>query len=126
MTRHVRDERGSVSIVLVALLGAVLVSAMGTADVGTALSAAARAHDAADAAALAVATEMAMPTGRAPEDVAAEYAARNRATIASCSCDPSRFEAVVSVRVFVGRLLLFPDDLSVEATARAVVVLPAS
>jgi secretion/DNA translocation related TadE-like protein len=113
-----------VTVVLVALLGAVLLLAMGLADVGAALAAAARAQDAADAAALAAAEEMAMPTGRSPTEVAAEYAARNGTEVTTCACDPASFEAVVTVRVPVGRLLLFDDDRTVLASARAVVALP--
>jgi secretion/DNA translocation related TadE-like protein len=118
------EERGSVTIVLVALLGMVMVIGMGLADVVAALGAAARAQDAADTAALAAAQEMAMPTGRSPADMAAEYAERNASSIISCDCDPTTFEAVVTVRVPVGGLLLFPDDRFVDASARAVVDLP--
>lgn len=117
-------ERGSVTIVLVAVLGMVMVIGMGLADVVAAVAAASRAQDAADAAALAGAQEMAMPTGRSPEEVAAEYAARNASSIVSCACDPTTYQAVVTVRVPVGGLLLFPDDRFVDASARAVVDLP--
>jgi hypothetical protein len=109
---------------MVALLGIVMVAGMGMADVAAAVAAAARAQDVADAAALAAAQEMAMPTGRSPADVAAEYAARNGSSVVSCGCDPETFEAVVTVRVPVGRLLLFPDDRVADASARAVVNVP--
>jgi secretion/DNA translocation related TadE-like protein len=120
----IADERGSVSIVLVALLGIVVLLATGVADAAAALHASERAHDAADAAALAAAVEMAMPEGRSATDVAAEYAARNGATLVECACDPTTFEAVVSVRAPVGRLWLFADDLVADASARAVVAMP--
>jgi secretion/DNA translocation related TadE-like protein len=119
-----RGERGSVSVVLVALLAVVLLLGMGLADVAAALTAATRAQDAADAAALAAAQEIALPSGRAPADLAAEYAARNGSSLVACTCDPASFQAVVTVRVPVGRLLLFADDGSATASARAIVVVP--
>ncbi len=119
--RVVPRERGSVSIVTVAILGLVLVVALGVADVTAVALAAARAQDAADAAALAAAQEIALPAGRTPQDVAGEYAARNGAALVACTCDPASFEASVTVRVPVGRLLLFLDDRTVDASARAVV-----
>jgi secretion/DNA translocation related TadE-like protein len=126
MTRIVGGERGSVSIVLVALLGVVVLLATGVADAAAALHAAERAQDAADAAALAAAQELAMPEGRTPDDVAAEYAQRNGGVLVACACDPAAFEVVVTVRAPVGRLWLFADDLAADASARAVVVIPAS
>jgi secretion/DNA translocation related TadE-like protein len=119
-----RGERGSVTVVVVALLGVVTVAGMGVADAAAAVAAAARAQDAADAAALAAAQEMAVPMGRPPGEVAAEYAARNGSSIVSCKCDPATLEAVVTARVSVGRLLLFRDDRVVDASARAVVNVP--
>ena len=121
MIRCASAEHGSVSVVLVAVLAMILVLAAGLADATAALAAADRAQDAADAAALAAAQEMAMPQGRTPSDIAAEYAARNEVAIVSCACDPASFEAVVSVRAPVGRLWLFADDLEAAASARAVV-----
>ena len=56
---------------------------------------------------------------------AADYAARNGAELVSCTCDAGAREATVEVRVAVGRLLLFGDDRSVTARARAEVDLPA-
>jgi secretion/DNA translocation related TadE-like protein len=119
-----RDDRGSVSVVVVAGAAVVLVLTMGVADVGRALTAAARARAAADAAALAAAQELAFPTTTAPGDVAAEYASANGATIVTCACEPGTFEAVVEVSVPVGRLFLSTDDRRASATARAVVDLP--
>lgn len=124
MRRDIASDRGSVSIVLVALLGVVVLLATGVADAAAALHASERAQNAADAAALAAAEEMAMPAGRTPEDAAAEYADRNDVVLVHCACDPATFEAVVTVRVPVGRLWLFADDLVADGSARAVVVLP--
>jgi len=124
MRARLAGDRGSVSIVLVALLGVVVLTATGVADAASALHASERAQDAADAAALAAAQEIAMPEGRTPDDVAAEYAARNGGTLLTCACDPATFEVVVTVRAAVGRLWLFADDLTADASARAVVAVP--
>ena len=118
------DDRGSVSVVVVAGAAVVLVLTMGVADVARAMTAAARARAAADAAALAAAQELAFPTAAAPADVAAEYAGANGATIVTCTCEAGTFEAVVEVSVPVGRLFLSTDDRRASATARAVVDLP--
>jgi Flp pilus assembly protein TadG len=125
----VRDhERGSVSIVVAALMAMALVLAMGAADLARALTGAARAQTAADAAALAAAQELASASsaGVEPADLAAAYAERNGAVLTSCSCDAGGSEAVVSVTVQVGALMLAPDDRVVTARARAVVELPGS
>jgi secretion/DNA translocation related TadE-like protein len=124
VSTHLVGERGSVSVVLVALLGMVVLIATGVADAASALHASERAQDAADAAALAAAQEIAMPEGRTPDDVAAEYAERNGGTLVTCACDPATFEVVVTVGAPVGRLWLFADDLVADASARAVVAIP--
>ncbi len=121
-----RGERGSVSIVVVALMAVALVLSMGAADLARVLTGAARAQTAADAGALAAAQELAVgSSGSAPGDLAAEYAGRNGAVLTSCSCDAGGTEAVVTVTVQVGALLLAPDDRVVTARARAVVDVPA-
>jgi Flp pilus assembly protein TadG len=125
----VRDhEHGSVSIVVAALMAMALILAMGAADLARVLTGAARAQTAADAAALAAAQELASASsaGVEPADLAAAYAGRNGAVLTSCSCDAGGSEAVVSVTVQVGALMLAPDDRVVTARARAVVELPAS
>lgn len=124
MTRRRRQE-GSASIVVAAIIAALVVLALGAADLARVLTAAATAQTAADAAALAVAQELALPGALEPVDVAAEYAVRNGATVVACECERETFEAVVTVRAPVGPLLLFTDDRAVEATARGVVDLPA-
>jgi secretion/DNA translocation related TadE-like protein len=117
----VRSERASVSIVAAGAMVIALVLAMGTADVAKVLIAQTRAQTAADAAALAAAQELALPEGRTPTDVAAEYASRDGASLSSCTCEVGSFEAVVEVALAVGPLLLFDDDRAVTAKARAVV-----
>jgi secretion/DNA translocation related TadE-like protein len=119
------SERGSVSVLVAAIVGVVVVLALGTADVARVLAMAASAQTAADASALAAVQELAMPSGLVPAEVASEYAERNGASLVSCDCHVEAYEAVVTVRMPVGTLLLFGDDRLVEAVARAVVDLPA-
>ncbi len=122
--RPPRDERGSVSVLAAAIVAALVVMALGTADLARVLIVAASAQTAADVAALASAQELALPGDLEPADVAREYAERNGAEMLACECDTGTFEAVVTVRIAVGSLLLFADDRAVEARARAVVDLP--
>lgn len=119
-----KGQRGSASVVVAAVMAVLVAFAMGSADLARVLVAAARAQTAADAAALAAVQEQALDSGLVPGELAAEYAARNGAELTSCACEAGAFETVVSVRVPVGPLLLFPDDRVVVAEARAVVDLP--
>ncbi len=116
-----RSERGAVSLVTAAVAGMALVLAMGAADVARVLVASARAQTAADSAALATAQELAIPSGRDPAAVAADYAGKNGGSLVACRCDPGTFEATVTVSVGVGPLVLVPGERAVEAAARAVV-----
>jgi secretion/DNA translocation related TadE-like protein len=119
-----RRQHGSVSVVLATGMLVVLVLTMGVADVGRVLVARSKARTAADAAALAAADELALPTGRDPAMLAAEFAARNGATLTACTCDVGTFESVVAVTVHVDGLLLIPGARDAVARARAVVDLP--
>jgi secretion/DNA translocation related TadE-like protein len=121
----VRDERGSVSVVVAAAVGMALVVTMGAADVGRALIARSRAEAAADLAALAAAQELAFPSGIDPAGFAADYAERNGARLVSCSCAQGTSEAVVRVAVRVRGFLMPLADRDVIGIARAVVDLPA-
>ncbi|HET7235238.1 MAG TPA: Rv3654c family TadE-like protein [Actinomycetota bacterium] len=119
------SERGSVSIIVAAMMAAIVVLALGAADVARVFAVASRAQSAADAAALAAAQELALPAGEgSPGDIAAAYAIRNGAALRTCACEPGTFDAQVEVDVAVGPLSLAPDDLRVTASARAVVDLP--
>ena len=69
-----RREDGSVSIVVAAVILLSLVLSMGFADVARVLIARSHARTAADAAALAVAQELVLPTGEDPAQVAARFA----------------------------------------------------
>ena len=112
------------SVLVAAFVAVLVVLCLGAADVARVLTEAAEAQTAADAAALAAAQELALPGDLEPADVAREYAVRNGAELVDCTCERETFEAVVRVRAPVGPLLLFADDRSVEAVARAVVDLP--
>ena len=118
------SERGSVSVLLAAGILVVLVLALGVTDLGRVLIARSKARTAADAAALAAADELALPSGADPAVLAAEYAARNGADLTACTCAVGTFEADVMVQVTTGDLLLFPGARVVVARARAVVDLP--
>jgi secretion/DNA translocation related TadE-like protein len=120
----VRGERGSVSVVSVAILLVTMVLALGATDLAGVLIAASRAQTAADAGALAAAQSIAFPGGAEPGAIAADLAARNGGRLRSCACEPGTLEARVEVEVPVGRLFLSPDDLVVAARARAVVEVP--
>ena len=117
-------ERGSVSLIAAGIMTMLFVLAVASADLARVLSAAARAQTAADAAALAAAQELALPSGETPSSVAAGYAEKNGAELIACSCPPGSGEAVVEVRIPTGDLMMFPDTEPVHASARAVVDLP--
>jgi secretion/DNA translocation related TadE-like protein len=123
----VNDDRGSVSILVAAVIAALLVLTMGAADVARVFVAASKAQTAADAAALAAAQALAIsqedPT---PSDLAREFAERNGAVLDACECEPGTFVATVSVRVGVRDLFLVAGDRAVVARARAEVDLPES
>src|SRR6185369_14697946 len=73
---RVREQRGSVSVLLASGILVILVLVLGVTDVGRVLIARSKARTAADAAALAAADELALPTGADPAELAAEYARR--------------------------------------------------
>ena len=107
MTGHRRDQRGGMTIVVVAVvvMGLALTAAAGR--LGTALVARARADTAADAAALAAADMLALGRGEGVATAAAgETAAANGATLVRCTCTGDRAEVVVEVTT--GGLLAGP------------------
>jgi secretion/DNA translocation related TadE-like protein len=117
----VRSERGSASLVAVAIVAVVMVLAIGASDLARVLIGSTKAQNAADAAALAAAQELAVSSGNDPADLAASYAAMNGAELLECRCAPGSFEALITVRVPLASLATVPGDRSVEARARAVV-----
>ena len=114
-----RRERGSVSVVAAAVLLVTVVLALASVDVLRVLSAKDRAQTAADAAALAAAQELMMPSQRSPAQVAATYATDNGATLVACRCDFGSTDAVVTVERTVS-LPFLGERRTVRATARAV------
>jgi secretion/DNA translocation related TadE-like protein len=117
----VNHEGGSVSVVVAVLVAMIVVLGLGAADLAKALVAVSRAQSAADAAALAAAQELALPSGRETPDAASVYAARNGAELIECRCAAGTLEATVQVRVPVGYLSTLGGERNVEARARAVV-----
>jgi secretion/DNA translocation related TadE-like protein len=116
-----QHERGSVTVVTAAIVGIVVVLTLGAADLGAVLVAREHAHQAADAAALAAAQELALPSAGSPQDQAAAFARHNGASLVACTCAPGSLEALVEVEVDVGHLFLLPGAHLVRSSARAVV-----
>src|SRR5262245_58458574 len=93
-----KRERGSVSVVMLAVLVAGLALAMGAARLGGALVGRARAETAADAAALAAADRLALGGGAAAaRAAAARTAASNDARLLTCDCAGASAAVVVEV-----------------------------
>jgi secretion/DNA translocation related TadE-like protein len=118
------NDDGTVTVVAAAVLAVSLVCSMGVADIARALHARADARTAADAAALAAAQELAMPSGRDPAALASAYAERNGATLVACACAGGTADAVVTVRRSLDGLWFVPGPIDVSAEARAVVDFP--
>jgi secretion/DNA translocation related TadE-like protein len=113
-------ERGSITVLSAGILLLAGVLVLATVDLMQAVLGQARAQVAADAASLAAAQEIALPTGRSPAEVAAEYAAMNGAILLVCRCEPGTAEAVVEVEAPVTLVFVGPDR-TVRASARAVI-----
>ncbi|MGZ5214080.1 MAG: pilus assembly protein TadG-related protein [Actinomycetota bacterium] len=119
-----RRERGSVSIVVAAIVLLALILSVGVTDVARVLVARSHARTAADAAALAAAQELALPSGADPADVAAGYAELNDAILSDCVCAAGTSDATVTVSIVVDGFLLVTGQRTVTARARAVVDMP--
>ena len=113
-------QRGSVTIIAAAVLFLAGALSLVAVDILRALQAKARAQTAADAAALAAAQEIALPSGITPEQAAADYAGRNGATLVACACAEGTAEAIVEVEVPVV-LVFLGGDRTVKGEARAVI-----
>ena len=93
-------DRGSVSVVMVAVVVIGLVLSVGAARLGAALVARARADSAADAAALAAADALALGRDVATaREAARDIAAHNDARLVECDCAGSAAEVLVEVDV---------------------------
>jgi uncharacterized membrane protein len=119
-----KRETGSVSVLLAGGMVLALVLTMGVTDLGRVLVARSKARTAADSAALAVAQELAVPTGADLVALADLYVSMNGARLTGCSCEPGTHEAIVETSVQVGDLLLYPGSPDVSARSRAVIDLP--
>ena len=116
-------SRGSASLVLMVALGVAAIQAAFGADVTRASAGRVRAQAAADAAALAAAQELVVPSDRTPAEVAAEYAEMGGARLMACRCDPGADDVVVTVELDA-RLPFLDQVRTVTASARAVVAAP--
>jgi secretion/DNA translocation related TadE-like protein len=119
-----RREDGSVSLLAAAAMVVVAVLVMASADLARVLRARAEAQTAADAAALAAAQELALPSDAEPEEFAEDMAARNGASLLACACSRGSFDAEVQVQVPVGSMLILRGVESITTRARAVVEVP--
>ena len=119
-----KDQDGSVSVVVAAVILITLVLSLGVADVARVLVARSHARTAADAAALAVAQELLLPTGADLVEIAVRYATLNGAGLTRCDCLVGTYEATVAVAIVVDGFLLISGSRSVSALSRAVVDLP--
>ncbi|HEX6209059.1 MAG TPA: M15 family metallopeptidase [Actinomycetota bacterium] len=90
-------ERGSVSIVVAVAMGMAAISAALMGDLGAVASGVARTQAAADAAALAAAQELVLPSLESPEEAAERFAALNGARLIRCRCPPGGEDVVVLV-----------------------------
>jgi secretion/DNA translocation related TadE-like protein len=118
------DDHGTVTVVAAAVLAVLLTCSMGVADIARALHVRSEARTAADAAALAAAQELAMPSGQGPDELAYAYAERNGAVLVACACAAGSADVVVTVRRSLDGLWFVPGPTEVSAQARAVVDLP--
>ncbi|MCG2818265.1 MAG: NlpC/P60 family protein [Actinomycetia bacterium] len=120
--RLIRDQRGSVTILMIACLFLVLSLCLLTVDIGLYLTARHRAQNAADAASLA-AVQQSFPlfgTGQQPEAAASKIAGANGATLEMIEVSDGGSHVEVEVSVRPGSLLLRGMGVGPEkATARA-------
>jgi secretion/DNA translocation related TadE-like protein len=118
--RKITAERGSVTMLSAGALVLACLLSLVAVDFLRVLQAKARAQTAADAAALAAARELAIPSVPLPRDAAAQYAGLNGATLRSCVCERGSSEAIVEVEVPV-RLVFLSPTRPLVGRARAVV-----
>ena len=113
------EDRGSVTVLILALLAALLLAGAGIGVLAGGQMAAVRAQTAADAAALAAAPETFM--GGSPLTLARQYASANGAELVTCVCPVDRTwqirRVTVMVRVPLDVWLLEAVAISRSATA---------
>ncbi|HUG89159.1 MAG TPA: M15 family metallopeptidase, partial [Actinomycetota bacterium] len=115
-------ERGSVSIVVAVALGMAAISAALIGDLGAVAAGAAETQAAADAAALAAARELVLPSQETPEEVAARYAALHDARLVRCRCPPGGEDVVVIVERSVP-LPFLGGSRTIRRAARATIAI---
>ena len=115
-------ERGSVSIVVAVALGMAAISAALIGDLGAVAAGAAETQAAADAAALAAAQELVLPSQETPGEVAARYAALHDARLVRCRCPPGGEDVVVIVERSVP-LPFLGGSRTIRRAARATVAI---
>jgi Flp pilus assembly protein TadG len=116
------SERGSATVVMIAVMALMAVLSVGVASIGVLMSARAQAVVAADAAALAAAPATYPASGDAePWVVAARMAVANGAVLERCICatDPTLGQRTVEVRAAVSTSVPVFGELVIRATARA-------
>ncbi|MBU4302509.1 MAG: C40 family peptidase, partial [Actinobacteria bacterium] len=120
--RLIRDQRGSVTVLMIACLFLVLVLCLLMVDIGLYLAARNRAQNAADAASIA-AVQQSFPlfcTGQQPEGAASKIAGANGASLEEIEVSTGGDRVEVEVSVRPGSLLLRGVGVGPEkATARA-------
>lgn len=118
-----KHERGSMTLVMVAVGGIVATLAVATAGLGALYAARAQANTSADAAALAAAVATYPPAARGSGPLAAarQAARHNGARLVTCSCpvDGSVRPRTVTVVASVSVTVPFFGDLDVRGAARA-------
>ena len=118
------SERGSIGVVMAAVVGFALLMAVGLVAVAGVHQARIRARTAADAAALAAAPVTFLPFGATgtPAAEAARFAGYNGARLVECRCprDTSFAARAVDVRVVTTVDLPVVGAVAVEAVARAI------
>lgn len=93
------NDRGNVSIAMLALAAVVAMLILGLGDLTIFLLARAKAQTAADAAALAAAAEQVPGIGRDPTQQARRLAKANGADLTGCACRPEARSATVEVQI---------------------------
>jgi secretion/DNA translocation related TadE-like protein len=116
-------QRGSASLLVMVALSFATILAAFASDLSRASAARARAQAAADAASLAAAQELVVPTESTPAELAADYAARNGARLVECDCPSGGQDVTVSVELDV-TLPFLGQSRTVRVSARAVVAAP--
>ena len=115
-----KRERGSVSLVVASILGLAAILSVLSVDLARVANARTRAQTAADAAALAAAQELIVPSSATPAEVAEEYARRHSAHVTECRCRTGADDVIVAVEMQVS-LPFLGGQRRVEARARALV-----